>query len=96
MLPILDRMILTGFIADVALVVLIVEVAVQLLIKRRLGRGPSASAIIANAGAGIGLLLAMRAGITGAAATTVMVFLALALVAHLAETALRWWNPESR
>jgi len=45
---------------------------------------------LVNALAGIGILLALRAALTGAAWTSVAGWLAGALVAHLADVARRW------
>ncbi|KPL53447.1 hypothetical protein ABB55_15500 [Prosthecomicrobium hirschii] len=86
----LDSLFAGGRMADLALAALLVETLVSLWLARRLGRGPGVAAILCNAGAGAGLLLALRAALTGAGAAMVAAGLVFALVAHLGEVVLRW------
>jgi hypothetical protein len=80
----------SGRIVDVALVVIAVEVVVLAMLRRALGRGPTVAAILWNAAAGASMLLALRAGLTGAGWTWTAAFFALALATHLVDVALRW------
>lgn len=54
------------------------------------GAGPAPIAFLCNLAAGASLLLALRAALSGATALAIAFCLALGLVAHLADLALRW------
>jgi hypothetical protein len=80
----------SGRIVDVALAVIAVEVVALATLRRALGRGPSVAAILWNAAAGASMLLALRAGLTGAGWTWTAGFFALALATHVVDVSLRW------
>ncbi len=80
----------SGGIVDAIVVLVIVEALLLLAVRRRLPGRPSALAVVANLGAGLFLLLALRAALAGAGWPWLAGSLALALVAHLVDLALRW------
>jgi hypothetical protein len=86
----LDTLISSGRIADIALVVLVLEVVGLGILRSRLRRGPSIAAMLWNAAAGASLILALRAALTGAGTAYVALFLGAALVAHVGDAAMRW------
>lgn len=67
-----------------------VEFVVLLLLRRRLGRGPSPGALAATLAAGLCLVMALRAALAGSGVASVGLWLAAALVAHAADMALRF------
>ena len=76
---------------DVALVITLVEVIVLwILSRRRSGRGIAIRALIANVGAGLFLMLAVRAALVGAAWPWLAGLFAAAGVSHAVDLALRW------
>lgn len=83
----IEQLVATGRIADLALAVLAAEAFVLAVLGRRAGR--SLVPLVCNVGAGAGLLLALRAALTAAGATMILVPLALALVCHLLDTLAR-------
>ncbi|MCZ8132021.1 MAG: hypothetical protein O9284_12090 [Steroidobacteraceae bacterium] len=77
----------SGRLVDLALAVLVLEAAWLALLQRRvLGHAPPVAAWLPNLLAGVALLLALRAALTGATAW-VVVWLTAAFAAHLAELA---------
>jgi uncharacterized membrane protein YeaQ/YmgE (transglycosylase-associated protein family) len=86
----LQGLVESGRIVDLILGLVGIEVLVVSLLARgrRNGFGPVDALV--NALAGIGILLALRSALTGAAWTSVAGWLAGALVAHLADVARRW------
>ncbi len=76
----------SGSIALIAVAILVVEVGVLLVALR--GRGMRLG-LITNGLAGTTLLMALYAALTRAPATHVAVWLALGLLAHLADLATR-------
>ncbi|MGZ8260907.1 MAG: hypothetical protein ACXWUL_10205 [Caldimonas sp.] len=83
----------SGRIVDAILALVIVEAALLLILRRRLGHGPSFVAIVGNLGAGLFLLLALRAALVGSEWPWMAASLALALLAHLIDIAQRWRRP---
>lgn len=79
-----------GGIADIILALIIVECVVLLLVRAKLGRGPSPAAIIANLAAGAMLMLALRSVLVAAQWNETALWLLAALLAHLTDLALRW------
>ena len=79
-----------GGIADIILALIMVEGVVLLLVRVKRGRGPSPAAIIANLAAGAMLMLALRSVLVAAQWNETALWLLAALLAHLADLALRW------
>lgn len=75
---------------DLILVLVIVEGTALWLYGRRYGRGPGPAQIAANLLAGMCLLLALRAALSGLSMTWILAALTGALVAHVADVGLRW------
>ena len=86
----LEQLIETGRIVDIALAVLVAEIIVILALRRSSGAGVPARSLLINAGAGGSLMLALRAALTDAGWTWVAAFLVAALVFHAADIAQRW------
>lgn len=81
----------TGRIADIAILLLVLESAALSIYRRTSGgRGLKPSEIAANAAAGICLFLAIRSALTSAPWQQTAVFLGLALLAHLMDLKSRW------
>ena len=79
-----------GRIIDLILLLMVVEAAVLALHNRRTGRGLPVRQVVTVLLAGGFLMLALRAALTGAAWSSVALFLGLGLLAHLADLAGRW------
>ena len=80
-------------IVDAALAVTAIEVIAVLVHRRRTGRGIDARAALANVGAGLFLMLAVRAALTDAAWPWLAACFTLAGVAHVADLSMRWRRP---
>lgn len=80
----------TGRVVDLILALMVVEAVALGLLWARTARGVPPIALIVNLVAGALLLLALRAALTDAGPAATGTFLGLALVAHLADLALRW------
>jgi hypothetical protein len=80
----------SGRIVDLILALMAAEAVVLAVHYRRTGRGVALPDLAVNLAAGAGLLLALRAALTGAGWTWTAGWLALALAAHLADLARRW------
>jgi hypothetical protein len=80
----------TGRIVDLILLLMVVEGAGLLLLRRRLGRGMPASEILAFLAAGATLMLGLRAALVGAGWGWIALALAVGGAAHLAFLLLRW------
>jgi len=88
----LQQLVTSGRIVDVIIVFMAVEALALYLYHRRTSLGPATADIVAMLLAGLCLLLALRAALTGADWLWVASFLAAALVAHLADLHRRWWT----
>jgi len=77
----------SGRLVDAILVLVAVEAAFLFALRRRFRW--STAGVLANLAAGAFLLLALRGALTGAAAHWIMLALAAALVAHLADLKMR-------
>ena len=75
---------------DAIVVLMALEAVALLAVRRLLDRGPPALAILASLAAGLFLLLALRAALTGAGWPVMAGALAAALFAHLLDLKLRW------
>lgn len=80
----------SGHVVDLILLLLGLETLALFVLWRRRVRGLPPSALIINLASGGGLLLALRAALTGAAWYWVGLFLTVALLAHLFDLRLRW------
>ncbi|GJE28571.1 hypothetical protein [Methylobacterium organophilum] len=80
----------SGRIVDLILVLVVAETLGLVWLRRVLGRGPSLPALLPSLLAGVGLMLALRAALLGSAWTSIAPWLALSLLAHLADLALRF------
>jgi len=79
-----------GRIVDLLFAFIAVEVAALTLFRRRYKRGVAAPDLIVSLLAGMALLLALRAALTGAPWPKIAAYLGLALLAHAADLARRW------
>ncbi|WP_083656693.1 hypothetical protein [Mongoliimonas terrestris] len=82
----IESLVWSGRIVDLALVVLALEVALVAAFGRRLAGRSLLVPVLWNAGAGAGLLLALRAALTGGSTLAVVLPLTLALVCHVGES----------
>lgn len=80
----------SGRIVDLILALVVIEAGVLLAWRARRGGGPSPIALVANLAAGAGLMLALRAALTGSSWIAVAAPLTLALGAHVLEMVLRF------
>jgi hypothetical protein len=80
----------SGRVADVILAVMIAEVLLLMVYRKATGRGLAPVDLIVMMLAGACLVLALRAVLTGSAWHLVALFLAAALIAHLADLYRRW------
>lgn len=81
-------MIASHLIVDVALAITAVELIILLVLRRQAAR-VARFAVLANVGAGLCLMLAVRAALVGAAWPWLAACLAAAGAAHVADLALR-------
>lgn len=79
----------TGHIVDLVLVLMALEAIAVLGWRALRGGGPAPLPFIVNLLAGMFLLLALRAALSGAPAGTLLLMLAGAFIAHLADLRLR-------
>ena len=86
----MDALIESGRVVDLILLVMGVEAFALGLLYRRTGRGIAPSRLWPNLCAGAFLVLALRAALTGAGNGAVAAWLALGLLGHLVDLALRW------
>lgn len=83
-------LIASGRIVDLILVLVALECAGLWAMRRFAGIGPGLVAMLPNLAAGACLLMALRAGLTGAGAMAIGFWLATSFGAHLADLAVRW------
>ena len=86
----MDSFFASGHVADLILVILVVEAAALAVWHRRTGQGPRPGVLIPNLLAGGTLVLALRTALTGAGWMWTGAALAAALLAHLWDLAARW------
>lgn len=79
----------SGRIVDLIIALIVVEAAALVALRRTRRRGPDVASVIAMLVPGVFLLLALRAALTAAPWTTISLWLAAALVAHIADVAHR-------
>jgi hypothetical protein len=90
----MENLFASGRVVDIALAVMALELAVIAVYRRKTGKGPRIVGLLANFAAGAGLLLALRASLTGTGWSVVAVPLAIALGAHLLDLRSRWPRAE--
>ena len=83
----------SGRIVDLILLLLVAEVIAMYLYRRGTGRGIGAIDLLMNNLAGAGLLLALRAALTGAAWPSIAPWLLASFAAHVADVMRRWQSP---
>jgi hypothetical protein len=81
-----------GRIIDLILLLVLGEVMVLILIRKRTGMGLKPLDLILSLLAGVALLFALRAALRGLAWPVVALFLFLSLLAHLMDLSRRWWT----
>jgi hypothetical protein len=79
-----------GRVIDLVLALMLVEAIALAALYYMTGRGIAPVRLWPNLLAGAFLMLALRASLTGAGATAIGSWLALGLVGHLTDLALRW------
>ena len=80
----------SGRIVDLLMVLMTLEAALLWAYRRRTGRGVPLLGLLANLAAGAGLLMALRAALTHAGWEMTILWLLVALAAHVADLASRW------
>jgi len=80
----------SGHIVDVMAGFVLIEVTALLWWRRRTGHGIPSVSLLANIGAGVCLMFALRCALTGASAWLLAAWLIGSLVCHVADLRLRW------
>ncbi len=80
----------SGRIVDVVIAVTIVEAVMLIALHRRTGRGLAPADVLGTLAAGLCLMLALRAALTGAAWGWIVLWIALSGVFHAIDMARRW------
>lgn len=80
----------SGRIVDLLMVLMTLEAALLWGYRRSTGRGVPLFGLLANLAAGAGLLMALRAALTHAGWEMTILWLLVALAAHVADLASRW------
>ena len=78
-----------GHVVDVAIAVIVAEAFALLAYRRLTGRGPAAREYLVHLGAGLALMLALRAALSGLAWPWLALALLLAGAAHFVDLRLR-------
>jgi hypothetical protein len=91
----METFVMSGRIVDVALAVLLLEVAWLAWRRHRHGGGLPLRLLLTNAGAGGSLMLALKAVLVGAGWEWVTAALLAALVFHAADLYHRWTSASS-
>jgi len=86
----MHELVASGAVVDLLLALVVLEVAALALWRRRTGGGIAVRALLANAGAGVCLMLALRAALAAAAWPWIAGWLGLSLVFHRADLRSRW------
>ena len=90
MIDVLASLFASGRIIDAILVLMALEAVGLLWFHRITGKGVGPRALLPFLAAGVCLMLALKAALTGGSWTWIAVMLSLAFVFHLADIALRW------
>jgi hypothetical protein len=80
----------SGRIVDGILLLMALEAIALILVRKLSKRGIAAVDLLVNLAAGMALLLALRAALTGQAWQAVALCLIVALIAHLLDITRRW------
>jgi len=75
---------------DLVIAIMVIEAVALALYHRRTGRGLAPMEFLPSLAAGLALMLAVRAGASGASLAWVALALSLAGLAHLADVRRRW------
>jgi RsiW-degrading membrane proteinase PrsW (M82 family) len=86
----LQNLIVSGRVVDLVLAVMVVEALLLWFYHRSTGKGLTAVEIIITMLAGVFLLIAMRAALTGGDWTLIAMCLTASFAVHLTDLALRW------
>lgn len=86
----MTELLASGRIVDLILATMVLEGIVLIAYNRRTGRGVAPVDLLINLLAGMCLLLALRAALTGLSWRWTAAWLAAALLAHLADLWRRW------
>lgn len=92
----MDALFAGGRVIDLILALMAVEAIALAVLYYMTGRGIVPVHLLPNLLAGAFLMLALRASLTGAGATAIGSWLALGLVGHLADLAVRWSRQTAR
>jgi len=87
-----DTLLVDGWIVNVALAFVVIEIGLLWLYRSRTGRGLRLAGVLPNLLAGSSLMLALRASLVGSAAGMVLFWLFLSLIFHLLDIRSRWPN----
>lgn len=91
----MESLLRSGQLLDLILVLIVLEAALLGWLRARTGRGPPPRALVINLASGASLMLAVRFALTDAPWTWVAGMLTVALLAHLADLAVRWQSGDS-
>ncbi len=80
----------TGRVVDAILALMLLELCVLIIVRKKTGRGLPTGRLIVSLAAGAALLLALRAALMGYAWQSVAPWLIVALAAHVLDLKLRW------
>jgi hypothetical protein len=80
----------SGRVVDLILALVVIEAIVLLIFRSMTGRGIPAVSLLINLLAGTFLLMALRSALTEMPWASTAAWLSAALVAHVADIALRW------
>lgn len=83
----------SGRLVEIIVLLMLLEGGLLLLWRWRSGGAVPAAGVLAMIGAGVCLMLALRAALTGAGSGSVAFWLLLALLAHVGDLAARWQRP---
>jgi hypothetical protein len=86
----MNDLIASGFVVDAIVVLMAIEALALYLYNRRTSQGLRPGEVITMLLAGLCLLLALRAALTGSSWVWVAGFLAASLLAHIADIRRRW------
>jgi hypothetical protein len=80
----------TGRIVDAILALMVLELIVLIIVRKKTGRGLTTGKLLVSLSAGAALLLALHAALVGKPWQGVAPWLIVALAAHLLDLKLRW------
>ena len=86
----LDALFANGRVVDLVIALTVCEGLFLVWLRRRSGKGLALADVMGNLGAGIFLMLALRAALLREASENISVWLVAALIAHLADLYRRW------